>query len=85
MKFSQNIDFLISTFKDSVIQIRVDEDDGRQGEFNYAVNTKELCDRLMDIESKTQDRESFCKSVMTYLWEITENDWKLLERELRIN
>lgn len=82
MKFSQNIDFLISTFKDSVIQIRVDEDDGRQGEFNYAVNTKELCDRLMDIESKTQDRESFCKSVMTYLWEITEKRLEIIRERI---
>ncbi len=72
VEFSKNIDSLIFSFKDTVIQIRVDEDDEKIGEFDYAVNTKELCDRLMDIESKTQDRESFCKSVMTYLWEITE-------------
>lgn len=72
VKFSDNIDSLISSFKDSVIQIRVDEDDEKIGEFDYTVNTKELCDCLMDIEFKTQDRESFCKAVMAYLWEITE-------------
>lgn len=72
VKFSENIDSLISSFKDSVIQIRVDEDDEKIGEFDYRVSTKELCDRLMDIEYKTQDIESFCKGVMAYLWEITE-------------
>ena len=72
VKFSENIDSLISSFKDSVIQIRVDEDDEKIGEFDYRVSTKELCDRLMDIEYKTQDKESFCKGVMAYLWEITE-------------
>lgn len=72
VKFSENIDSLISSFKDSVIQIRVDEYDEKIGEFDYRVSTKELCDRLMDIEYKTQDKESFCKGVMAYLWEITE-------------
>lgn len=71
-KFSDNIDTLISSFKDSVIQIRVDEYDEKKGEFDYTIDTKELCDRLMEIESKTHDRESFCKGVIAYLWEITE-------------
>lgn len=77
-KFSENIDNLISSFKDSVIQIRVDEDDETIGEFDYTVNTKELCDRLMDIEAKTQDQESFCKGVMTFLWEITEKRLEII-------
>ena len=72
VKFSKDIDFLITSFKDTVIQIRVDEDDEKIGEFDYVVDTKELCNRLMDVEFKTQDRESFCKGVMAYLWEITE-------------
>lgn len=71
-KFSDNIDTLISSFKDSIIQIRVDEDDEKIGAFDYCVETKELCKRMLEIESKTQDRESFCKGVMAYLWEITE-------------
>ena len=71
-KFSDNIDNLISSFKDSVIQIHVDEDNEKKGEFDYTIDTKELCDRLMEIESKTHNRESFCKGVIAYLWEITE-------------
>ena len=69
--FSNSIDSLITSFKDSVIQIHVDDDDNTVGMFDYTVDTKELCDRLMDIESKTQDCDSFCKDVMAYLWEIT--------------
>ena len=71
-KFSNNIDNLISSFKYSVIQIRVDEDDEKKGVFDYTIDTKELCDRLMEIESKTHNWESFCKGVIDYLWEITE-------------
>lgn len=82
VKFSKNIDFLISSFKDTVIQIRVDEDDEKIGEFDYVVNTKELCDHLMDIEFKTQDRESFCKSVMAYLWEITERRLEVIRKRI---
>lgn len=81
-KFSYNIDNLISSFKDSVIQIRVDEDDEKTGGFDYRISTKELCDRLMDIESKTQDRESFCKGVMIYLWEITEKCLKVIRESI---
>lgn len=82
VKFSQNIDSLISSFKDSVIQIRVDEDDEKIGDFDYTVNTKELCDRLMEIELKTQDRESFCRSVMAYLWEITEKRLEIIRERI---
>lgn len=70
--FSKNIDNLIASFKDSVIQIRVDEDDEKTGAFDYCVETKELCDNMLKIEAKTQDKESFCKEVMAYLWQITE-------------
>lgn len=71
-KFSDNIDNLISSFKDSVIQIRFDEDDGKKGEFDYTIDKKVLCDRLMEIESKSHNMDSFCKGVIAYLWEITE-------------
>ena len=81
-KFSDSIDTLISSFKDSVIQIRVDEDDEKKGEFDYTVNTKELCDRLMEIESKTHDRFSFCKDVIAYLWEITESRLEIIRARI---
>ena len=77
-KFSDNIDTLISSFKDSVIQICIDEGDEKKGEFDYTVKTEELCDRLMEIESKSHDRESFCKGVIVYLWEITETRLKII-------
>lgn len=81
-KFSDNIDTLISSFKDSVIQIRVDEDDEKKGEFDYTVSTKELCDHLMEIESKTHNRESFCKGVIAYLWEITEKRLEIVRARI---
>ena len=81
-KFSENIDTLISTFKDSVIQIHVDEDDKKMGEFDYTVNTKDLCDSLMEIEAKTHDRESFCKGVMAYLWKITEARLEIIRERI---
>lgn len=70
--FSDNIDKLISKFKDSVIQIHVDEDDTTKGEFDYTVPTKVLGEKLLEIEASTQDLETFCRKVMLYLWEITE-------------
>lgn len=82
-EFSNNIDTLISSFKDSVIQIRVDEDDNSVGEFDYTVDTQELCKRLMYIESETQDRESFCKGVIVYLWEITEKCLETVRARIR--
>lgn len=82
VKFSDSIDTLISSFKDSVIQIHVDEEDDNKGEFDYCVNTKELCDRLMEIESRTQDRVSFCKDVISYLWEITETRLEVIRERI---
>lgn len=82
VKFSESIDSLISSFKDSVIQIHIDEDDVNNGEFNYCVDTKDLCDRLMEIEFKTQDMVSFCKGVISYLWEITEIRLEVIRKRI---
>lgn len=82
VKFSNNIDALISAFKDNVIQIRIDEEDTKKGEFDYTVETKELCDRLMEIENETQDQESFCKGVMAYLWKITETRLEVVRERI---
>ena len=81
-KFSDNIDTLISSFKDSVIQIRLDEDNEKKGEFDYTISTKELCDQLMGIEAKTHNRESFCNGVIAYLWEITEKRLEIIRARI---
>lgn len=72
IEFSKKIDHLISDFKDTVIQIHVDENDVMVGDFNYEVSTDDICDRFLQIESKDSGVEDFCRQVMKYLWEITE-------------
>lgn len=80
--FSHSIDSLISSFKDSVIQIRVDEDDNSKGEFDYSVDLKTLSERLLDIESQTSNKEMFCKSVIAFLWEITEKRLEIVRNRI---
>lgn len=82
VSFSNSIDNLISTFKDAVIQIRVSEDDESSGEFDYSVELKMLSERLLDIESKTEDKETFCKSVINFLWEITETRLEIVRNKI---
>lgn len=72
IEFSKRIDHLISEFKDTVIQIHVDENDSMRGDFNYEVSTDDICDRFLHIESTASGVEDFCRQVMKYLWEITE-------------
>lgn len=72
IEFSKRIDHLISEFKDTVIQIHVDENDSMKGDFNYEVSTDDICDRFLQIESTASGVEDFCRQVMKYLWEITE-------------
>lgn len=70
--FSRKIDALISNFKDTVIQIHVDENDQMQGDFNYEVSTEDICNRFLLIENQAVDAEDFYRQVMRYLWEMTE-------------
>lgn len=72
IEFSKKIDHLISEFKDTVIQIHVDENDNMKGDFNYEVSTDDICTRFLQIESTASGVEDFCRQVMVYLWEITE-------------
>lgn len=72
IEFSKRIDHLISEFKDTVIQIHVDENDSMRGDFNYEVSTDDICDHFLQIESTASGVEDFCRQVMKYLWEITE-------------
>ena len=71
--FSRSTDELISSFKDGVIQIRVDDEDPNGGEFCYAQPLKVISERLMKYESETTNVQEFCHKVMEWLWEITED------------
>lgn len=80
-KFSMEVDTLISSFKESVIQIKLKEED--LGEFNYIISTDEICSRLLDIESKTQSVDEFSLQVMAYLWEITEKKLEIIRDKIK--
>ena len=70
--FSKETDNLISSFKDSVIQIRVDSNDQNKGAFCYDLSKEEISRHLLQIESTAMDAQDFCKQVMGWLWVITE-------------
>lgn len=70
--FSQSIDDLILDFKDSVIQIREDNNDTNGGLFCYEQSTNAISNKLMEIEGDSKDAVEFCRKVMAWLWEITE-------------
>lgn len=71
-KFSQSTDDLILNFKDSVIQIREDNNDSSGGLFCYDQPTDAISKKLMEIEGSSKDATEFCRKVMIWLWEITE-------------
>ena len=73
-QFSRATDDLILNFKDGVIQIRVDNEDTNGGMFCYDQPTDVIRDRLMDIEAESKDAKDFCRKVMAWLWEITEQN-----------
>lgn len=71
-KFSYDTDELISSFKDSVIQIRETEKETNGGLFCYDQPTEEISKHLMEFEGQSKDAQEFCHKVMSWLWEITE-------------
>ena len=73
-QFSQSTDDLILNFKDGVIQIRVDNEDSNGGLFCYDQPTDVVRDKLMDIEAESKNAKDFCRKVMTWLWDITEQN-----------
>lgn len=81
--FSRKIDTLISSFKDTVIQIHIDENDQMQGDFNYEVSTDEICERFLQIQSQAANAEDFCRQVMDYLWEITEQRLEIIRAKVK--
>ncbi|MCR5818866.1 MAG: hypothetical protein K6F89_07210 [Prevotella sp.] len=71
-KFSRDTDELISTFKDSVIQIRENNKDTNGGMFCYDQTTEEISRHLLAFQGNSKDAQEFCHKVMDWLWEITE-------------
>lgn len=80
-EFSKRVDSLISSFKESVIQIKLEDND--IGEFNYIVPTDDICDRLLEIESTTQNVDEFSSKAMAYLWEITEVNLGIIRNKIQ--
>lgn len=83
IEFSRKIDTLISDFKDKVIQIHVDENDPMSGDFNYEVSTDDICKRFLLIESQAKDAEDFCRQIMKFLWEITEQRLEVIRGKVK--
>lgn len=71
-KFSRDTDELISTFKDSVIQIRENSKDTNGGLFCYDQPVAEISSHLLAYHYKAANAQDFCHRVMDWLWEITE-------------
>ena len=82
ISFSRSIDALISNFKDSVIQIHVDENDPSIGDFNYELSSKEICQAMTRIDKESSSAEDFCNRVMEYLWQITEKCLTEIRRKI---
>ncbi len=70
--FSYDTDHLINNFKDSVIQIRVDNNDTNGGMFCYDQPTEVISRQLMHLEAESANVQEFCQKVMEWLWQITE-------------
>ena len=71
-RFSKDTDTLISSFKDSVIQIKVDKNDSNGGLFCYEQPTEIISRKFLQFEGETHNAEEFYRKVMGWLWEITE-------------
>lgn len=72
-RFSRDTDNLIVNFKDSVIQIRVDKSDKNGGLFCYEQSAEVISKKFLQFEGETHSAEEFCRRVMDWLWEITED------------
>lgn len=71
-RFSRATDALILNFKDSVIQIRVDNKDSNGGLFCYEQPSEVVSRQLVKFESESANSQEFCHKVMDWLWQITE-------------
>lgn len=71
-QFSHDTDHLISSFKDGVIQIRVDNSDTNGGLFCYDQPSEVISERFKQFVAETDNAQAFCQRVIDWLWEITE-------------
>ena len=82
-QFSHDTDRLISTFKDGVIQIRVDNNDSNGGLFFYDQPTEVISQRFLQFETETDNAQDFCHKVIDWLWEITEQCLETVRERVR--
>ena len=82
-QFSQDTDRLISSFKDGVIQIRVDNNDPNGGLFCYDQPAEVISERFLQFESETYNAQDFCHKVIDWLWEITEQCLETVRERVR--
>jgi hypothetical protein len=73
ISFSREIDTIINSFKDRVIQIHENEADKLLGDFNYEIPIKEISQKMLELDSKCSNAKELCIAVIDYLWGITEN------------
>lgn len=83
IKFSQSTDDLISSFKDSVIQIRVDKNDKNEGLFCYEQPSEVVSQKFLQFEGETKNADEFCRKVIDWLWEITEQCLVLVREKVQ--
>jgi ribosome-associated translation inhibitor RaiA len=82
-QFSRDTDRLITTFKDGVIQIRVDNNDPNEGLFFYDQPTEIISQRFLQYEAETDNAQDFCHKVIEWLWEITEQCLEAVRERVR--
>lgn len=72
ISFSREIDTIINSFKERVIQIHENENDALMGDFNYEVSTKEICQKMLEFDRKCNNSKELSLAVISYLWDLTE-------------
>lgn len=73
-KLSTDINTIIQNFKNDVLQIRLKDDE--KGCFDYRLSEEEICMAVIGACRSTNDFESFCYAIITYLWEVTNKNLK---------
>lgn len=81
--FSRKVDNLILGFKDNVIQIRENDKDLNKGEFTYIIPEETINEKMLDLEEGCDNSEMFCRKVIDYLWEITEQNLKVVREKVK--
>jgi len=85
-QFSQGVDTLISGFKENVIQIREEAEENGvivHGDFNYVLSEDEICQKLQAISEQTDNVNDFSRSVIAWLWQITEQNLETVRGKIQ--